>query len=82
VNTPGSTLPRKTLGRRAQKDYSQPLRRTVQFAFLALNLWIGVQFFLFVRYYETGGQSVHVGRPAGVEGWLPEVHPLNLASLI
>ena len=47
-----------------------------------LNLWIGIQFFLFVRYYETEGQSVHAARPAGVEGWLPIASLMNLKVLL
>jgi len=41
---------------RAGPDYTQRTRRWFQLAFLALNVWIGVQFYLFVRYYETGGE--------------------------
>lgn len=52
------------------------MRRSVQVAFLLLNLWIGAQFYLWVRFFETDGQSLYVPRPAGVEGWL-----LGLASL-
>ena len=47
------------------------LRHSVQLAFLLLNVWIGVQFYVWVRYYETGGATIFVTRPAGVEGWLP-----------
>ena len=49
----------RKLVRRAGPDVSQKLRRGVQLAFLALNVWIGIEFYLFVRYYETGGQSVY-----------------------
>ena len=45
-----SVMPRKRLVKRALREHSQTLRRTIQFAFLLLNLWIGVQFYLFVRY--------------------------------
>jgi len=38
---------------------------------LAVNLWVGVQFYLWVRWAEAGGQQPEVSRPAGVEGWLP-----------
>ena len=62
---------RKKLVRRDDREYSQPLRLGVQLAFLALNLWIGAQFYLFVRWAESAGQTSMVGRPAGVEGWLP-----------
>jgi len=54
------------------------IRRSVQVGFLALNLWIGVRFYLWVRFFETGGTSVYVPRPAGVEGWLPIASLMNL----
>lgn len=56
---------------RRRPDQAQFVRRTVQAAFLLLNLWIGARFYVFVRFYETGGQSAWVPRPPGVEGWLP-----------
>ena len=62
---------RKKLVRRDDREYSQPLRLSVQLAFLVLNLWIGTQFYLWVRWAERAGQTRMVGRPAGVEGWLP-----------
>ena len=75
-------MPRKKLQKRAPKDYSQKLRRTLQLAFFALNLWIGIQFYLFVRYYETGGRTIAASRPAGVEGWLPIASLMNLKVLL
>jgi polyferredoxin len=68
----------KKLGKRSAADRSQLLRRAVQSAFLALNVWIGIEFWLFVRYYETGGQTHFVARPPGVEGWLPIASLMNL----
>jgi len=68
----------KKLVKRAAPDRSQTLRRSIQAAFLALNVWIGVQFYLFVRYYETGAKGAFVERPAGVEGWLPIASMMNL----
>ncbi len=62
---------RKKLVRRTDKDRSQQVRRGVQVFFLLLNVWIGVQFYYWVRWAESGGQAVAVTRPAGVEGWLP-----------
>ena len=56
---------RKKLIKRALPEHSQTLRRTIQFAFLLLNLWIGVQFYLFVRYYESGGQWPRRGEIRG-----------------
>ncbi len=73
---------RKKLVKRASKDRSQSLRRAFQLAFLALNLWIGVEFCLFVRYYETGGRTVYAVRPPGVEGWLPIASLMNLKVLL
>ena len=63
--------PRKQLVRRTARDYSQPLRLGFQLAFLALNGWISVQFYHWVRWAETSGATREVARPAGVEGWLP-----------
>ncbi len=73
---------RKKLLKRTPRDRSQRLRRGIQLAFLALNFWIGIQFYLFVRYYETGGRSVFAARPAGVEGWLPIAALMNLKVLL
>ena len=73
---------RKKLLRRAGPDRSQALRRAVQLSFFVLNAWIGIEFYLFVRYYETGGRSVWAGRPPGVEGWLPIASMMNLKVLV
>ena len=62
---------RKKLIRRTDREYSQPLRLSVQLLLVGLNLWIGIQFYLWVRWAESGGRSLEVSRPAGVEGWLP-----------
>jgi polyferredoxin len=66
------SVPRKKpLIRSDDHEYSQPLRLTVQLAFLALNIWIGVQFYYWVRWSESAGHTRLIERPAGVEGWLP-----------
>ncbi len=62
---------RKKLVRRSDHDYSQPMRLGVQIIFLILNLFVGVQFYLWVRWAESGGRTLAVFRPAGIEGWLP-----------
>jgi polyferredoxin len=67
----------KPFVRRVLPDGSQRLRRTIQFSFLALNIWIAAQFYLFVRQFETAG-PVHFSRPPGVEGWLPIAGLMNL----
>ena len=63
--------PRKKFVRRTDRDNSQRLRLGFQLAFLALNVWIGIQFYQWVRWAETTGATREVARPAGVEGWLP-----------
>lgn len=63
--------PKKTLVRREKRDVSQQFRLAVQSLFLAANVWIGLQFYLWVRWAETGGRTAAVSRPGGVEGWLP-----------
>jgi len=57
---------------------SQLWRRTVQALFLILNVWIGIQFVLFMLYFESGGRTLRVSRPPGVEGWLPIAGLMNL----
>ncbi len=74
--------PRKRLAQRAAPDRSQAIRRTVQLAFLALNVWIAAEFYLFVRYFETAGRSLRASRPPGVEGWLPIASLMNLKALL
>ncbi len=70
-SVPGKSVPRKKLLRRHDRDHSQWLRRAFQLAFFLLNVLIGVQFYLWVRWAESGGHALAVARPAGVEGWLP-----------
>src|SRR5215471_20266889 len=73
---------KKKLVRRSDRDYSQVLRRSFQGAFLALNVWIGTQFYYWVRQFEPGGQPASFGRPAGVEGWLPIAALMNLKYFV
>jgi polyferredoxin len=68
---------RKKLVRRALPDHSQALRRSFQFLFLLLNVWLGAIFYAWVRHFETGANQTWV-RPAGVEGWLPIAGLMNL----
>ena len=70
--------PKKPLVRRLVPDRSQQIRRAVQFAFLALNVWLAVQFLLWDRYFRSQGTSLYVDRPAGVDGWLPIAGLMNL----
>ncbi len=69
---------RKKLIRRAVPDHSQTLRRTYQFTFLLLNVWLGGSFYFWVRRIEGGTHDRSMPRPAGVEGWLPIAGLMNL----
>ena len=73
---------KKALVRRSAPDRSQRIRRAVQWAFVALNAWLGIQFFLWVRYFERGETGLYVSRPAGVEGWLPIAGLMNSRYLL
>ncbi len=68
---------KKKLIRRISLDNSQRLRHTVQVAFVLLNAWLGIQFYLWVRFYERGGAGLAIPRPAGAEGWLPIAGLMN-----
>ena len=54
----------------------------MQLAFLILNLWIGAVFYVWVRHFETGGATLSVSRPPGVEGWLPIASLMNLKIFV
>jgi NAD-dependent dihydropyrimidine dehydrogenase PreA subunit len=47
------------------------LRLCVQLAFVALCLWIGVEFYRFMRWGLSDGARPYADRPPGVEGFLP-----------
>jgi polyferredoxin len=55
---------------RLQEDV-QLFRTSVQAAFALLCVWIGVEFWMFVRWGESGGTTSYVSRPPGAEGFLP-----------
>lgn len=74
--------PKKKLIRRLLPDNSQRIRHTVQIAFMLLNVFLGVQFYRWVRFYETGAVGSPVSRPAGVEGYLPIAGLMNLKAAI
>ncbi len=46
-------------------------RLIIQALFLSWCLFIGIQFSLFVRHFETSGAMPYYSRPPGVEGFLP-----------
>lgn len=67
---------------RRRGDMSQQIRFGVQVAFGLIALAVGIQFVLWVRYFESGGTTVRVERPDGVEAWLPIASLMNLKTLI
>ncbi len=72
-----AAVQKKPFVRRSNADRSQQIRRVVQGVFMALNGWLGVQFYLWVRSFEPGGTAQQVARPAGIEGWLPIAGLMN-----
>lgn len=84
VQSQTADLPRKPrkLVHRAKALPWQRVRHGVQAAFLLLNAWIAIQFYLWVRYFERGGAGLYLPRPAGVEGWLPIAGFMNFKYLL
>ncbi len=55
---------------RAGRFRIRPYRKLIQFGFLLITLWIGVEFALFVHQLQIGA-GPSVTRPPGVESFLP-----------
>ncbi|MBA3912733.1 MAG: 4Fe-4S binding protein [Acidobacteriales bacterium] len=68
----------KSFVRRSSRDRSQTLRRAWQLGFLTLNVWMGGQFYLWVRGIERESAAAGASRPAGIEGYLPIAGLMNL----
>jgi polyferredoxin len=79
---PRVTIRRKKSFTRRRGDLSQPVRFGVQLLFAGIALWVGVQFVMWVRYFESGGTTLRVERPDGVEAWLPIASLMNLKTFI
>jgi polyferredoxin len=73
---------KKKFIRRFAPDHSQRIRFIVQISFVVLNAFLGIQFYLWVRYFERGGAGLQVPRPAGAEGWLPIAGLMNFKYLL
>lgn len=72
---------KKPYFKRSIADRTQRFRQIIQFSFLILNIWLGVQFYYFVRQYEQYAPT-GVSRPPGVEGWLPIAGLMNLKAFL
>jgi polyferredoxin len=64
--------------KRTEIDNSQRWRVGVQYFFLLLTFWIGLEFLFFVRGLEGQWVPWIANRPAGVEGWLPIAGLMNI----
>lgn len=51
--------------------FMQPLRITIQWLYLFFIFYLGFRFYLFVAHFRSGGISLAVQRPEGVEAFLP-----------
>lgn len=67
---------------RRRGDRSQEVRLASQIVFGSIALLVGIQFILWVRYFESAGRTLKVDRPGGVEAWLPIAALMNLKTLI
>jgi polyferredoxin len=70
INFASETVWHRRLWWRLKED-SQFQRATVQFAFIVLCVWIGVEFYLFMQWGMSAGEKPFFSRPPGVEGFLP-----------
>ncbi len=71
-------MSRRVKGWRSWLVYGHKLRKIIQYGFFLTVIWIGVQFYLWYKFYQTGGKLFSVSRPAGVEGFLPISALINL----
>ena len=54
-----------------KKNSLQKYRFLSQLFSVAINIWIGIEFYLFTQYLHNNNASEVVTRPPGVEAWLP-----------
>lgn len=79
---PSAIVMKETIPVPAQIDKIQKVRTAIQYAFILINIYIGAQFYFWVRFFETAGVGTPPIRPAGVDGWLPIAGLLNLKYLL
>ena len=79
---PSAPTPKKKFVRRFAPDLSQQTRHIVQAGFVLLNIFLGAQFYLWVRFLELGVVDFQVLRPAGAEGWLPIAGLMNFKVFV
>lgn len=60
----------------------QNVRLLIQILSVLLSIWIGIEFFLFIKFLESGGNTIYIDRPPGVEGYLPISSLMSLRYFI
>ncbi|UCH65860.1 MAG: 4Fe-4S binding protein [Ignavibacterium sp.] len=63
-------MAKKIINRNKEKGI-QKYRFIIQILFAVLCIWIGVEFYFFIQFLETGGAAAYSTRPPGVDGFLP-----------
>lgn len=69
------------MGKKYIKNTEKPVQKyrfAVQVFFTLLCIWIGIEFYMFVGYLESGGASGSFSRPEGVDGFLPISSLMNV----
>jgi len=88
------TKMKKKIIRNKEKSL-QKYRFIIQSLFALLCIWIGIDFYLFAHYLQSGGSAQFYSRPPGVDGFLPissfmsfylflstgQIHPAHPAGL-
>ncbi len=74
VNSTKLIRPVRKIKKKIIRNTEKPIQKyrfIIQLVFIALCIWIGVDFYLFAHYLETGGAAHFYSRPPGVDGFLP-----------
>lgn len=56
------------------KNYEKPVQKyrfAIQTIFVLISLWIGIEFYLFAQFLESGGAVEFFAKPSGAEAFLP-----------
>ncbi len=59
------------MAKKIKLDEIQKSRLLVQLTFVLLSIWIGIEFYFFVSFLESGNLVNYVVKPGGVEAFLP-----------
>lgn len=70
-------MKKKIINRNKEKSI-QNIRFYIQLFFTLICIWIGVEFYFFVKYLESDGKGMFLSRPPGVDSFLPISSLMNL----